>query len=158
MPPIQPDPPDGEKIERAAIRNEWSLTKMHRKQAFWQIAFPLIIGTLIALGLGFWVVLTPTINQDVSLYWANISTLVLILFGSLLGLLALGMICGIIYGLSKVKPNILIYMQVALSYVYRIAGYTHKLADHSVKPVYYIQSGAAGFKALADRIFHTFRL
>jgi hypothetical protein len=128
--------------------------KMHRKQSFWQIAFPLIVGCFIVVGLFIWLVLASSTNYDISLYWANISFIILIVLFSLLGLLELVLIIGGIYGVAKLIYYTPIYTQIAQTYIYRAAALIIEYADHSVKPVYFIQSGLTGFMTFINRLTH----
>lgn len=128
---------------------------MHRKQAFWQIAVPLIIGCLIVVGLGVWVTLSSSIDNHTGVKWASITLILVIILYSLLSLLGLVLLIAAIYGVAKLSHYTPIYSQLAQTYIYRIATLIIEYADHSVKPVYYIQSGISGLKAFFNWIAHS---
>jgi len=125
--------------------------KTHRKQAFWQIIFPLVLGSLIVVGLAVWAVLASSPNHSVTVYWANLSVIIVTIFIIIFGILLLALIIGLTYGVIKLRQYTPIYTQIVQAYAYRTAGIIIRYADHSVKPVYIIHGIGSGIKAFMDR-------
>lgn len=125
---------------------------LYRKQAFWQIGLPLGFGIIIALGLGVIVVLFSSTNYDTSLYWANISLILLIVLFSLVSLLGLALLIVAIYGVAKLLKITPTYTQLSQAYVYHIAMLIIKYADLSVKPILSVQSWVSCLQTLLARL------
>ena len=123
---------------------------MHQKQVFWQVWFPLLLSLLFVLLLAVLVILSSSNNKLISLYWANISLIYLILITSLFGLIGFVILSFMIYGLGKLQKITPFYSLLTQTYVFRAALVIHQWANKTVQPVLVIRSIWAGF----DKLLH----
>lgn len=107
----------------------------HRKQVTRQIILPVIIASLLMIGLIVLICLA-TFNQggDVG-RWAAISTMWILIPVIIAGILALAILIGMIYLLARGLGALPYYTGIAQDYVYIARGYIVRGADMLVKPV-----------------------
>jgi hypothetical protein len=117
----------------------------HQKQVFWQIWFPLLLTLFLVLVLSVLTIISSSKDNQIGLYWANISLMYMILISSFFGLLVLIILLLLIYGLVKLLTITPIYTLIAQTYVFRIASVLLKWANKIVQPVFFIRSVWAGF-------------
>lgn len=107
----------------------------HRKQVTRQIILPVIIASLLMIGLIVLICLA-TFNQggDVG-RWAAISTMWILIPVIIAGILVLAILIGSIYLLARGLGALPYYTGIAQDYVYIARGYIIRGADMLVKPV-----------------------
>ncbi|MFN8412285.1 MAG: hypothetical protein U0Z26_07850 [Anaerolineales bacterium] len=109
--------------------------QVHRKQVVRQVILPVIIASLLLIGL---VVLIcfATFNQggDVG-RWAAISTIWIVIPLLLVGLILLVLLIGLIYLMARALGGLPYYTGIAQDYVYKAQGYIVRGAEMVVKPV-----------------------
>ncbi len=123
----------------------------HRRQTFWQIYLPLVVGFAAFLALGILVVLSQeTGNPEIS-RWAAIATIWLILPLLAFGIVVLLVNLFFIVVFSKINNSLRDYGRLARFYIHRIAFQIQKLADRLVEPGIILQSNFSGLKAIFSR-------
>ncbi len=119
--------------------------RRHRREVFWQITFPLVLGSILTLGV---CVLTAfagfnagvSMWRDISLIWLIAPAMVLLLlFLALTGAAAYGII-----RLIQVLPVYFLRLQVVLE---RIAARSYQISDKILQPLVRLRSGMAGLQA-----------
>lgn len=124
----------------------------HRKQRTIQIILPVIISTLLMVGL---IVLISfsTFNSggDVS-RWAAISTIWIIIPLLLVGLILLAVLVGLIYLMARALSALPYYTGIAQDYVYIARGYIIRGADMVAKPVIALEGFIENIKEFLGRI------
>lgn len=109
--------------------------QVHRKQVVRQVILPVVIASLLLIGL---VVLIcfATFNQggDVG-RWAAISTIWIVIPLLLIGLILLALLIGLIYLMARALGGLPYYTGIAQDYVYKAQGYIVRGAEMVVKPV-----------------------
>ncbi|MBK8822842.1 MAG: hypothetical protein IPN58_09615 [Anaerolineales bacterium] len=124
----------------------------HRKQRTTQIILPVIISTLLMVGL---IVLISfsTFNSggDVS-RWAAISTIWIIIPLLLVGLILLAVLVGLIYLMARALSALPYYTGIAQDYVYIARGYIIRGADMVAKPVIALEGFIENIKEFLGRI------
>ena len=100
---------------------------------FWQIIFPTIVGALLLLLLGIWIILYP--GSGTVARFAEISTVLLaipVMFSSLLLFLILGGLIVLVIRIIQGLPSITEWILDKLEWVRNIIG---KVSDNAVIPV-----------------------
>ena len=129
----------------------YSYTK-HRKQRTTQIILPVVISTLLMIGL---IVLISfsTFNSggDVS-RWAAISTIWIIIPILIGGVIVLAMLIGLIYLMARALSGLPYYTGLAQDYIYIARGYIIRGADMAVKPVIALEGYIENVKEFLGRM------
>jgi len=124
----------------------------HRKQRTTQIILPVVVSTLLMIGM---IVLisfaTFRSGGDVS-RWAAISTIWIIIPLLIVGLILLAMLVGLIYLMVRALGGLPYYTAIAQDYVYIAQGYITRGADMAAKSVITIDGYIANIKELFGRI------
>jgi hypothetical protein len=119
----------------------------HRRQVFWQVTIPLVLGLLLILGLAVWTVIAVADGESVSL-WADISLIYLILPTMLMALIPLLLIAALAYGIIWLNNNLPPYARQAQDAFIRVRVSVQKISDQVVKPIIRLRSAWAGVQAL----------
>lgn len=126
--------------------------KLHRKQRNTQIILPVVLGTLLMIGM---VVLISLVtfrsNGDVG-RWAAISTMWIIVPILLAGLISLVILIGLIYLMALALGALPYYTGMAQDYVYMARSYIIRGADMAAKPVIALGGFIENVKAFLERI------
>ncbi len=117
----------------------------HRRQSFWQIIFPIILGGIVLIALGVLITLGP--NQQVS-RWGSISTIILILPLFLMLLIAFAIFGGLAYGLARLLRILPAYTHMAQIYTDHFGKMIQNFADKIVQPIITVKSGFAGIQTV----------
>jgi hypothetical protein len=123
----------------------------HRKQLISQIILPVVISSILIVGLIVLVnVATFRDNGDVG-RWAAISTIWIVIPMMVAGLIFLIILGGIVYLLKYLLNLTPIYTGQAQNFVYKIFGYIKRASDAAVKPVIYIDGVGASIERFLGR-------
>ena len=119
--------------------------RRHSREVFWQITFPLILGSLLLLGV---CVLTAWagFNGGVTL-WRDISLIWLLAPALILSLLVLALTGALGYGvirLIQLLPAVFFRLQQILD---RISDQSYQISDRMLQPLVRLRSGLAGVQA-----------
>ena len=125
--------------------------KRHRKELAWQIILPMVLTTILFIGM---IVLiyfaTFRDNGDVG-RWAAISTIWIVIPVMVAGLIFFIILGGIVYLLKYLLNIAPTYTGLAQDFVHKIAGYIKRMADAVVKPVIVLDGIGASMKRLVGR-------
>jgi hypothetical protein len=135
----------------ASSSNRWE-SGTHKKQVLWQILVPLILGFLLIIGVTVLAIFSSTSDYDLSLHWANISLIALILVATVAGLIILILLIGLIYAVSKLGNITPTYTKMGQYYTFSAAIGIITWADKIVQPLLVIQGLFAGSQALLARL------
>ena len=130
------------------IRNPFTKQR-HRKEVFWQISVPIVIGGMILLVISF---LSTRLVADETSRWADISSIWIIAPVIVLGFLSLvTLIAGIVavVKLIQVLPNYSFRLQKSLM---NVRTRLKRMADRSVEPVLRLGAFSAAAKKFSRRI------
>ena len=122
----------------------------HRKSPFWQVIFPLLVGTIVMLAVAVWAVIASAGGADLSRY-ADTSAVVFVILAILLSLIPLFLLGGIAYGLyrlSEVIPRGTRWLARAASQLEELS---RRAATIIVEPVLRVESFLAGLKRIFNR-------
>ena len=112
----------------------------HRREVFWQITFPLLLGILLILAaVGVIVYLTVQPITDVG-RWADVSLIWLILPSLFLAFLMLAILIGFIVLVSYLLRLIPPYALIVQLYVEQFKGKLSQIFNLSVEPIFKIQT------------------
>jgi hypothetical protein len=112
----------------------------HRREVFWQITFPLLIGILLLLAaVGVIVYLTVQPVTDVG-RWADVSLIWLILPSLFLAFLMLAILIGFIVLVSYLLRLIPPYALIVQLYIEQFKGKLSQIFNLSVEPIFKIQT------------------
>lgn len=134
-------------------RSREKITRKTRRHIWLQIYLPLILGAIILVGLGIWVVLAGFGTASV---WADVGLVLIIIPTFVIGLLIFAALLGITYGLFRLigilpDPIDKVYMTVE-----RIGEVTSKGMDLAVKPVFAVRKTGAALRAVWKIIISLF--
>lgn len=109
--------------------------RKRRQESFWQITFPLILGSLITLGLGAWIIMTAagpgTIRQA-----AHVSTVFLVVPVLVMILIPLALFGAAAYGIFQLRKVLPPYFQQARQFMEKVQEAVGAAADKFVEPIY----------------------
>ncbi len=120
----------------------------HKKQAFWQITLPLVIGVLILLAALILIILSAMQPVTDLTRWAGVSIIWLILPSLFFALILLAILVGLVYGigaLNKAIPPIAYRIQLFLE---RLKGKIATFSGYMAEPVLRVRS----FWAVAHKL------
>ncbi len=122
--------------------------KAHRREVFWQITFPIIIGALLILtpAVGVWFVGYDSASQA-----ANISTMWLILPTLLFVFIFTLLIGGIAFGLIKLIAILPPYAALVQNFFITVNLRVGHIADLAAEPILKTSSAWASLNALLGR-------
>ncbi len=119
-------------------------------EAFWQITFPLILGSALIIALGVWVIVAAITGSDIRQYADTSAILVLIPF-ILLTLIPVALTSLLAYGLIKLNQILPKYTQQGIKFVTQVADTIQKIADKIVEPAFRVESFWASLRTLFRR-------
>jgi uncharacterized membrane protein len=126
--------------------------QLHRKQRTTQIILPMVISTLVLIGMIVLISLaTFNLNGDVG-RWAAISTIWIVIPILFAGLIVLVILVGLIYLMARALDALPHYTGMAQDYVYLAQGYITRAADMAVKPMIALEGFIENIKAFFERI------
>ena len=124
--------------------------KKHRKEIFWQVTFPLILGSLVVLGLAVWTILAAAADITIRKQ-ADISLVFLIIPAMIMMLIPLAILAGIVYGVIWLNENTPGFMLRVQKVVDQVRDGVRKGSDKAVEPVIRLKSRNASFEVLKRR-------
>lgn len=131
------------------LQRNISTHRLHKKQVFWQIIVPLIIGIPILLTLAILALLSG--SESIS-HWADISLIFLSIPLMLIGLFISALIVSLTIGVYRL-------MQYTPTYAYLVQHYACLVRTHvlqgcnvSVEPILFVRSTTAAIRALFAKI------
>ena len=126
--------------------------QLHRKQRITQVILPMVISTLVLIGMIILISLaTFKSNGDVS-RWAAISTVWIVIPILLAGLILLVILIGLIYLMARALGALPHYSGMAQDYAYIARTYIIRGADMIVNPIIALESLIEKVKAFFERI------
>ena len=121
--------------------------QLHRRETFWQITFPLIIGGLVILGLAVWAVVTAAGGGNVN-HAASASLIFMIIPTMFMALIVLVILAGLAYLVIEINRGLPPVMRKIQDFFVRVREGARTLSDKLVEPILRAQSGIAGIKRL----------
>ena len=121
----------------------------HRREAWWQITFPLLLALVLLLAVAgsvIWVAVTPVAQDQVS-RWADVSTIWLLLPVLGFSVLFLAFFAGITYGIIRLIQVVPGFMRLIHNYVLVVQSKVNQIMDLVTEPFLKTHSAAAGLKA-----------
>jgi hypothetical protein len=122
----------------------------HKKQVFWQITFPLILGLLVVLALGVWAVLSAVQGDGVS-QSADASLVFLLMPVMVMTLIPFVLLTGLAYGVILLNKNLPAAMYKVQQVMVKIRDGVIKGAGKAVEPVLRIRSTTAALQYLRNK-------
>ena len=121
--------------------------KIHRKEVFWQITFPLILGILLIASLAAWTIMAA-INGCCVRKAADFSLVFLILPAMVLSLFPLTIFTGLAYAVIWLNKNTPPYMRQTQDVMIQVRDGVRKGSDKLVEPILRFKSTIASLEAL----------
>ena len=118
----------------------------HQKESFWQITLPLVICSLITLGLAIWIIYAAALGNQIG-KTADISLIILIIPAMILFLIPLAILVGLTYSVIWLNKNTSNFMVRLQDFLYQINDAAKKASDKAVKPLINLKSRIALFQA-----------
>ena len=114
--------------------------RKHRKDLAWKIIFPVVLSSVLCIGLIVLINLATFSQGGDVQRWADISTM-WIAIPTMLGMLIfLALVVGILYLLARLLNITPKYTLMAQDFVYKIESYARRVADAAAKPVISLNS------------------
>jgi hypothetical protein len=124
----------------------------HKQQVFIQVWLPLLLGVLLALGLGGLAIAGAVIRSTEVNRWGSISAIFLLIPVLLGDLIVAAIVIASTYGIRKLSEKIPGWLYAVQALFSRIAAAVRNLADRLVTPVIRINSAGAGAKSLREKL------
>ncbi len=121
--------------------------KTYHKGAFWQVTFPIVMGSIVILGLGIWAAVGAAEGADVSRF-ADISAVILIIPAMLFSLLPLALLVVLIYGLSRLLHILPKGMRRVKAFLEHVHDGVVTFSTKTVEPILRVKSLWAGLKSV----------
>ena len=107
----------------------------HRKEVFWQITLPLLIGILVVVAATIGVIFAATQPESELRRWADVSVIWLILPTLLFTLIGMVILAGLVYAVSAVLKILPRYSVIALLYFETAKEKVSKISNQMVEPI-----------------------
>ena len=137
---------------RASASPEHFSYQLHRKQRNTQIILPVVLGTVLLIGLIVLISLATFKSNGDAGRWAAISTMWIMIPVLLVGLILLIVLIGLIYLMARALSAIPYYTSIGQNYVYKARGYIIRGADMVTKPMIALGGFAENIKTFLERI------
>jgi hypothetical protein len=124
--------------------------KIHRKEVFWQITFPLILGIILILGLSVWTIFGVVKGAWVS-KGADISLIFLILPTMVIGLLIFAVIASLAYAVIWLINNTPTFTRQVQYKLVQVRDGVRKGSDKLVEPIIRMKSRMASLEVLKNK-------
>lgn len=118
----------------------------HRRQVFWQITLPLVIGSLVVLGTLAVIIFSATQPVTDLSRWADISLIWLILPSLILALIILAILVALVVLITYVMRVIPRYALIVQLYIELAKDKLNKVFNFSVEPLLRIKTIWAAFR------------
>lgn len=125
--------------------------RKHRREVFWQVTVPLLVGAILVLAAGVGVIYVGATNLSPVDRWASISIIWLIIPMMFVALIFLVVIAGLAYGLVRLIGILPKYTRQVQDLFVSIEARVKNAADSAVEPALRVQSIVAGLRALRRR-------
>lgn len=123
----------------------------HRRDVFWQVTVPLVVGILLFLALAVGVVWSASGNGGAVSRWADISTMWLLIPVLFICLILLVILAGLIYLITWLLGTVPRYAFQLQAWFRLVSRKIHQGSDLAVEPVLRWRSFKAGMRALRRR-------
>ena len=121
----------------------------HRREVFWQITFPLVIGILVLLAAVAVIILSATRPVTDVGRWADVSLIWLILPSLILALILLVLLIGFVYLISSLLRLIPRYAPIVQLYFEAGKNKVSQLSNLSIEPIVRMRSTWAAVRYAA---------
>jgi len=118
----------------------------HRKESFWQITIPLIVGLAFIAGLVVLTIVTAVQGGNVS-HAADTSLIFLIIPTMIMAIIPLALIAALAYGIIWLNKNLPPYFKQAQDFMVQVRDGLRSGADKATEPVIKIKSKLASWEA-----------
>ncbi len=132
---------------------ELSTLEIHRRQVLWQIWLPVALLVLVFIVLAGLSIIGTSYSADSGTHWSSISIVILILPLLPAGLIAIGILAALIYGLAKVLKILPVYSLIVRTYIFQFSFFVLVWANRLVQPVLWLQSTSAAVAKFFNLIF-----
>jgi hypothetical protein len=119
----------------------------HRREVFWQITLPLVVGILILISLA---VMTGMAAIEPVRRWSDISLIWLTTYKLVFGLINLILLAGLAYGLIRLVSVLPIYARQVQDFFVLVSRRVALITDRLVEPMLKIHSFVAGAQKLGQ--------
>ena len=132
-----------------------AIDKAHKRNRFWMIFFPLILISLVVVGLITWLAINGSVGGADVENLAGVATVLLVLPAVLFGLITLALIIGFIIGVIKLYEFLPQAGKALRDYLRQAQHYLRVAGDASAKPIMELRAFAAKIRqirtSLTDR-------
>ncbi len=134
-------------IENTAAERKNFIQKKIRREVFWQITLPLLVGVLLILGLGAWIIFTTTQGGSVR-QAADTSLIFLLIPNMAMAVIPLVLFAGLAFGVIWMNRNLPAYLHQIQDVFIKIRNGVMQGADKLVEPVLNLKSSLAALDVL----------
>lgn len=120
----------------------------HRREVFWQITIPLILGAIVLIGLAVWLSLVSFGDQVLAGKWASVSLIWLIIPAMVVTLVIAVILAGLVYLVMKIIQAFPAITFKVEEFMLMVRTRARQITDTAVKPVTATKSGWAAVRAL----------
>ena len=132
-----------------------AIDKAHKSSRFWMILFPIILISLVVVGLITWLAINGNVGGADVENLAGVATVLLVLPTVLFGLITLALIIGLIIGVIKLYEFLPQAGKALRDYLRQAQHYLRVAGDASAKPIVELRAFASKIRqirtSLTDR-------
>lgn len=130
---------------------------VHRKQSFWQITLPLLVGVILVLIAGAGVVWAAVNDSGDVSGWSDVSVMWLIAPMLLLTIIMIAMTAAMVYVFGRLLPVLPRYTHLLLGYLVLVSRRVEGISDAAVEPFLRAHSLSASARAFRREVRRTVR-
>lgn len=123
------------------------IQKKIRREVFWQITLPLLVGVILILGLGAWTIFTTVQGESIR-QAADTSLIFLLIPNMAMAVIPLVLFAGLAYGVIWMNKNFPAYLHQAQDAFIKVRDGVRQGADKLVEPVLKFKSSLAAWHVL----------
>ncbi len=134
-------------IDNTAAERRKLIQKKIRREVFWQITLPLLVGVLLILGVGAWIIFTTVQGGSVR-QAADTSLIFLLIPNMAMAVIPLVLFAGLAFGVIWMNRNLPAYLHQIQDVFIKIRNGVMQGADKLVEPVLKFKSSLAALDVL----------
>ena len=124
----------------------------HRREVFWQVTFPLLLGGTILAAVAVLTVWGTALRSDTVNRWGWISMIWLFIPLLFFTLVVIAFFGGLVYLVTRLLSALPPYARMIQDFFAQVAGVARVISDKAVEPFFRVQSWRASIRALTRRL------
>jgi hypothetical protein len=124
----------------------------HRREVFWQITLPFVLGALILLAVAALAVWGTTLRSETVNRWGWISLIWMLIPALFFTFIIIAFFAGLVYLLTRALSGLPPYARLIQDFFTQVAGQARALSDKAGEPIIRLHAWRASVNALMRRL------